>query len=124
MAHIDPDPDPAPVGGNVTVHILLANKGPARTASPFTVTVNMPDNTTATGPFFPDSCLADPLGATITCAFPAGLNNLRTAIVNIPAQIAASAPPHSKLRDGSVTVTNPDDPDAKIRTVKFTIRTA
>ncbi|MDH6129500.1 hypothetical protein [Kitasatospora sp. GP82] len=123
VAHVDPDPDPAPVGGNVTVHILLANRGPDRTVTPFTVTVALPDNTTATGPFFPDSCLADPLGLTVTCTFPGGLNYLRTAIVNIPAQISASAPPNSKLRDGSVTVTNPDDPDAKVRTVKFAIRT-
>ncbi|WP_370148032.1 hypothetical protein [Streptacidiphilus sp. EB129] len=121
---IDPDPDPVPVGGNVTVRILHANQGPDATVSPFTVTVVLPPYTTATGPFFPTSCLADPTGTTITCPFPGGLPNQRTAEVLIPAQVAATAPAHRKLGDGTVTVTNPDDPDATVHAVNFALRTA
>ncbi|MFH8386047.1 hypothetical protein ACH4E7_34855 [Kitasatospora sp. NPDC018058] len=108
----------------MTVRALLANHGPDRTASPLTVTVVLPENTTAAGSFFPGTCLADSAGVTITCTFPAGLGVHRTAVVIIPARISASAPPSSRLDGGKVTVANTDDPDAKVRTVKFAIRTA
>jgi hypothetical protein len=124
VSHVDIDPDPVPVGGSGTVRFLLANQGPDPTASPFTVTVVLPTEVTAVGPFFPSSCLADALGHTVTCTFPGGLSSLRTASVLIPVQISAAACAHCKLSDGTVTVSSIDDPDGKVHTVQFSVRTA
>ncbi|MFI9271277.1 hypothetical protein ACIGXM_11270 [Kitasatospora sp. NPDC052896] len=122
VAHIDPDPVPA--GGNLTVRVLLVNEGPNATGNSFTVSVTLPQNVVATGRFFPAGCLSNLTGTSVTCAFPSGLGNQRTAAVLVPARVSPTVPAHSKLSGGMATVTNPDDPDAKVRTVTFGIRVA
>jgi hypothetical protein len=100
--------DPAPVkpGGTTTVHAFVANLGPDRTASPFTVTVDLPVGAKAVGPFFPVGCRTEAGGVVVQCTFPAGLPALETATALVPVRISPNA---SGRLTGLIAVTSPDD---------------
>ncbi|MFG2818307.1 hypothetical protein ACGFX4_02665 [Kitasatospora sp. NPDC048365] len=102
------DPDPAAPGGLTTVHAFVANGGPDRTASPFTVLVDLPAGFTAEGPFFPENCTVSLAGHLVRCTFPAGLPALRTATALIPVRVNAYVPPGTRA-EGHVRVAGADD---------------
>lgn len=99
--------DVAP-GGITTLRVLVANRGPDRTASTFDVKVALPSGATAVGPFFPSSCRADPTSSVVFCTFPAGLPAYRTATVLVPVRVAPTARPNDSL-PGEVTLSSRDD---------------
>ncbi len=105
------DPGAATPGGTTTVHAYVANEGPDRTASAFTVLVTLPPGSWAEGPFFPQSCRVSYDGRHVRCEFPAGLPPLRSATALIPVRIAADVPAPGLLTGGQVTALGPDDPD-------------
>ncbi|AUG76292.1 hypothetical protein CFP65_1393 [Kitasatospora sp. MMS16-BH015] len=107
------DPDPAPAGGVVTVHALVANEGSARSAA-FTVTVVLPEGATPEEQpdqsYFPQNCAA--VDRTVTCHYPKGLPVDHTATAIIPARLSADAT--GVLEGGTVSVaedSNPSDTD-------------
>ncbi|GAA4871888.1 hypothetical protein [Kitasatospora terrestris] len=114
------DPDPAAPGGLTTVHAFVANGGPDRTASPFTVLVDLPAGFTAEGPFFPDGCAVSLAGHLVRCTFPAGLPALRTATALIPVRVDAHVPPGTRA-EGRVRVTGADDADQRNDRTAFTL---
>ncbi|MFD0276933.1 hypothetical protein ACFVHB_23930 [Kitasatospora sp. NPDC127111] len=103
------DPDPAAPGGTTTVHAFVANGGPDRTASPFTVVITLPEGVTPEGPFFPDNCYAFQNGHRVRCTFPAGLNALQSATALIPVRLATTVPAPGTLTGGWVAVRSDDD---------------
>ncbi|MFC8448035.1 hypothetical protein [Kitasatospora sp. NPDC057223] len=105
------DPEAAPPGGTTTVHAYVANEGPDRTASAFTVLVTLPPGTRAEGPFFPRSCQVSHDERHVRCEFPAGLPPLRSATALVPVRIGADVRAPGTLTGGSITVLGPDDPD-------------
>ncbi|MFJ1751456.1 hypothetical protein [Kitasatospora sp. NPDC088134] len=102
------DPDPVEPGGTTTVHAFVANGGPERTASPFTVLVELPAGFTAEGPYFPASCTASAAGRRVGCTFPAGLPPLRSATALVPVR-ADPHLPHGLTAAGQVRVVGADD---------------
>ncbi|MGW4898552.1 hypothetical protein ACWEQL_40910, partial [Kitasatospora sp. NPDC004240] len=104
-------PAPAVPGGTTVIRALIANLGPERTASPFTVVITMPAGVTPEGPFFPENCYAFQNGHRVRCAFPAGLPAGRTATARIPVRLAADVPARGTLTDGWVSLRGADDPD-------------
>ena len=102
------DPDAAPPGGRTVVHAFVSNQGPDRTASPFTVVVDLPQGFTAEGPYFPEDCRADAAGRVVRCTFGAGLARLRTATALVPVRVDADVPPGAKA-EGHVQVVSDDD---------------
>lgn len=114
-----PDVVTAKPGGTTTVHGTVANTGPDRTTSPFTVTVTLPAGVTAEGPFFPTSCVVGFAGHMVRCQYPAGLG-LHTATALVPVRIAKSLRVSVDLV-GWVTVTSPDDSNPKNNMATVTI---
>ncbi|GAA0689526.1 hypothetical protein GCM10010193_49680 [Kitasatospora atroaurantiaca] len=114
------DPDPAAPGGTTTVHGFVANGGPDRTASPFTVLIDLPPGFTAEGPYFPTSCAASIGGHVLSCAFPAGLPSLRTATVLAPVRVGRDVPPGT-VAEGHVRVVGVDDRHPADNGTAFTI---
>lgn len=64
------DPDAVAPEGMVTLHAFIANRGPDRTASPFTVVVTLPEGVTPREPFYPENCTAFQNGHRVRCQFP------------------------------------------------------
>ncbi|MFJ8041952.1 hypothetical protein ACIRBX_15775 [Kitasatospora sp. NPDC096147] len=114
------DPEAAPPGGTTTVHGFVANLGPDRTGSPFTVLLTVPNGFTFRGPYFPTDCLALAGGHTLTCTFGAGLPRYRTATVLAPVQVDGGLPPGTKA-EGQVTVVSPDDTNPANNSTPFTL---
>ncbi|MFD7239849.1 hypothetical protein ACFWAT_31645 [Streptomyces syringium] len=108
LAVVRIDPDAAPPGGNTTVHAIINNVGPERTASEFTVTVTLPDRVTAEEPFFPEDCDEIGNGRRVRCTFPAGMPADRSVTATIPVRLAITVPAPSTLT-GRVEVRSPDD---------------
>jgi hypothetical protein len=113
------DPDPAPPGGTTTVHGFVANGGPQRTASPFTVVIDLPAGFTAEGPYFPTNCQALH-GRVVRCTFPAGLPSLATATALVPVRVNADVP-HGTVAEGHVGVISVDDQNSANNTTPFTL---
>jgi len=113
--------DPAPPGGQTVLRALVANGGPDVTASPFTVTVLLPARTTDLGGDFPASCAHAAAGTTVSCAFPPGLPQLRTAIVEIHVLVGGDVRPGTVL-SGGVTVAGPDGPSCDHRPYSIQVR--
>ncbi|MEV7778529.1 hypothetical protein [Kitasatospora sp. NPDC088351] len=103
------DPDPAAPGGTTTVHAVVGNRGPDRTASPFTVVVTLPAGVTPEGPYFPENCAPFQDGHRVHCTFPAGLPALRSATALIPVRLARTVPAPGTLLGGWVSVRGDDD---------------
>lgn len=101
-------------GGRTTLRVLVANKGPDQTASPFEVSIRLPQGTSAEGPYFPDSCRAGTAMNAVSCTFPAGLPVGRTATVLITIRVQAAAHANASL-PGEVTISSPDDPGGIVR---------
>jgi len=114
------DPDPVAPGGLTTVHAFVANDGPDRTASPFTVVVDLPPGFTAEGPYFPDSCRPSFGGHVVSCTFPAGLPSLRTATALVPVRANADVPPGTRA-EGHVRVFGIDDRNPANNRTAFTL---
>lgn len=102
------DPDAAAPGGTTTVHGFVANQGPDRTVSPFTVLVDLPHGFTAEGPFFPAGCQVLAAGHRVRCVFPAGLPRYGTATALVPVRVDSDVPPGT-VAEGHVTVWSVDD---------------
>lgn len=115
------DPDAAAPGGTTTVHAFIANTGPERTASDFTVEVTLPDGATAQGPFFPENCTVFHNGQRVRCTFPAGLGVFRSATALIPVQLAPTVP-IGNLEGGVTAVTSDDDRNEGNNCQPFTIQ--
>ncbi|MFI9272754.1 hypothetical protein ACIGXM_18820 [Kitasatospora sp. NPDC052896] len=113
-------PDPVAPGGTTAVHAFVANEGPGTTAQPFTVTVTLPPAVTAVGPFFPNDCTVDVTMRAVTCVFPAGLPQGRTATALVPAQVPPDQPPGG-LRGGLVVLTSAEDANTTSHAAEFTI---
>ncbi|MFI8365217.1 hypothetical protein ACIGD1_34330 [Streptomyces sp. NPDC085612] len=117
------DPDPAVPGGTTTVYAHVVNLGPDTTTAPFTVTVHLPPDATAEGPFFPDTCRVTLLsrGSNVRCTFPRGLGSNRTASAEVPIRLSPDTP-LGNLNGGYVQVTAPiDDPNPNNNRQPFTI---
>ncbi|GAA3771055.1 hypothetical protein GCM10022403_003000 [Streptomyces coacervatus] len=114
------DPAAAPPGGRTVVHAFAANRGPDRTASPFTVVVDLPRGFAAEAPYFPENCRAGALRRVVRCTFGAGLAPLRTATALIPVQADADVPPGTKA-EGHVQVVSDDDCDPGNDRTPFTL---
>ncbi|MDH6575234.1 hypothetical protein P3T29_000858 [Kitasatospora sp. MAP5-34] len=108
LAVVRLDPAPAAPGGTTTVHGFVANLGPDRTASPFTVLIELPAGFTFQGPYFPTGCTASGGGHLVHCTFPAGLPPLRSAAVLAPVLVGRDVPPGTKA-EGHVRVFGLDD---------------
>jgi len=117
------DPDRAAPGGTTTVHGFVANGGPDRTASPFTVLIDLPPGFTAEGPYFPTSCAASFGGHLLSCTFPAGLPSLRTATVLAPVRVGRDVPPGT-VAEGHVRVVGVDDRHPADDSTAFTLTVA
>ncbi|WP_395293468.1 hypothetical protein ACF9IK_07585 [Kitasatospora hibisci] len=102
------DPEPAPPRGITTLHAFVANLGPDRTASPFTMVVTLPEGVEPEGPFFPDNCYPFQNGHRVRCTFPAGLAAGRSATGLIPLRVSEDTPVGSLLT-GWVAVRSDDD---------------
>lgn len=102
------DPYSVAPGGTTTVHALIGNAGPERTASPFTVVITLPEGVTPEGPFFPEDCAVFQNGHRVRCVFPAGLPRFQTATAAVPVRIA-DAVPIGDLTGGYVAVRSDDD---------------
>ncbi|NUR89403.1 MAG: hypothetical protein HOY71_35410 [Nonomuraea sp.] len=116
------DPDATTPGGLTTVHAFVANRGPDRTASPFTVVVTLPDGAVPEGPFFPANCRLFPAQSRVRCTFPAGLAPLRTATALIPVRIDAGVEAPATLSGGRVEVRSRDDGNPADNCQPFDIR--
>ncbi|GAA2820360.1 hypothetical protein GCM10010505_51990 [Kitasatospora aburaviensis] len=103
------DPEAAAPGGTTTVHAFVANFGPDRTASPFTLVVTLPEGVTPEGPFFPENCYPFQNGHRVRCTFPAGLPRFQSATAMIPVRLAPTVPAPSTLTGGWVAVRGDDD---------------
>jgi hypothetical protein len=114
------DTDAAPPGGRTVVHAFVANLGPEQTASPFTVTVNLPQGFTAEGPYFPDDCRADARGRIVRCTFGPSLAPLRTATALVPVRVDADVPPGTKA-EGHIQVAGVDDRNPRNDRTPFTL---
>ena len=114
--------DPAVPGGQTLLRALVANGGPDVTASPFTVTVLLPPHTTDLGGDFPSSCADSAAGTTVSCTFPPGLPQLRTAIVEIRLLVGGDVRPGTVLSGGGVTVASPDGPSCDHRPYSIQVR--
>ncbi|WP_406206941.1 hypothetical protein OH807_33825 [Kitasatospora sp. NBC_01560] len=114
------DPDATSPGGTTTVHAFVANGGPDRTASPFTVVVTLPEGVTAEGPFFPENCYEFQNGHRVRCTFGAGLPLFRSATALIPVRLAATVPV-GDLSGGYVAVRSDDDGNEANNRQPFTI---
>ncbi|MEU8919905.1 hypothetical protein AB0D10_03075 [Kitasatospora sp. NPDC048545] len=106
------DPGPAVPGGTTTIHAFVANYGPDTTASPFTVTVTLPEGVTAEGPYFPEDCQVVALGRQVRCVFGPGLKEGRSATALVPVRLSPAVP-LGLLEGGSVAVRSADDPFGK-----------
>ncbi|MFJ5229733.1 hypothetical protein ACIQBJ_07475 [Kitasatospora sp. NPDC088391] len=115
------DPDPVAPGGTTTVHAFVANGGPERTASAFTVLVDLPAGFTAEGPYFPSSCTASAAGRRVSCTFPAGLPPLRSATALVPVRADAHLP-RGLTSSGQVRVVGADDHDPANNLTPFALR--
>ncbi|MFB7667350.1 hypothetical protein ACFC1R_25980 [Kitasatospora sp. NPDC056138] len=104
------DPDPAPPGGDTTVHAVVANGGPDRTASPISVVIALPAGFTAHGPYFPSSCTVSAVGHLVRCTFPPGLRYGQVATALIPARVDPAVPPGTTA-EGQIVAFGPDDRD-------------
>ncbi|MGW9211517.1 hypothetical protein ACWGR4_31665 [Embleya sp. NPDC055664] len=102
------DPDSVAPGNTTTVHALIDNAGPDRTASPFTVVITLPEGVTPEGPFFPEDCAVFQNGHRVRCVFPAGLPQSRIATAVVPVRIADTVPV-GDLTGGYVAVRSEDD---------------
>ncbi|MEU9131982.1 hypothetical protein AB0D08_28420 [Kitasatospora sp. NPDC048540] len=114
------DPDPAPPGGSTTLHGFVANGGPDRTASAFTVLAELPAGFAFEGPYFPDSCTTGPGAHLLRCTFPAGLPAGRSATVLAPVRVAREVPPGTRA-EGHLLVIGTDDRDAADDGTPFTL---
>ncbi|MFB7054362.1 hypothetical protein ACFCXT_14735 [Streptomyces vinaceus] len=105
------DPDPAPPGGETSIHGYVLNEGPDISGG-FTTTVRLPAGTEAIGPNWPEDCVVDPLSQerTIRCEFPAGLRAHKSGTALVPFRISPDVP-IGTLRGGSVTVSAHNDPN-------------
>lgn len=121
LAVVRIDPDPASPGGTTTVHAFVANLGPDRTASPFTVVVTLPEGVTAEGPFFPENCYEFQNGHRVRCTFPAGLPDYQSATALIPVRLATTVP-LGELTGGYVAVRGDDDRNEKNNRQPFSIQ--
>ncbi|MFG3229001.1 hypothetical protein ACGF07_30045 [Kitasatospora sp. NPDC048194] len=115
------DPDAAPPGGTTTVHAFVANQGPDTTASPFTVTVTLPDGVTPEPPYFPEDCTA--VGHQVRCVFGPGLKEGRSATALVPVRLSRDLPPGT-LTGGSVAVRSADDRNGRNDREPFAVRVA
>ncbi|MER7668572.1 hypothetical protein ABTY61_08885 [Kitasatospora sp. NPDC096128] len=115
------DPDPAPPGGTTTVHAFVANEGPDTTASPFTVTVTLPNGVTADPPFYPADCKVVAGGRQVRCVFGPGLKEGRSATALVPVLLSEDVP-LGILEGGSVEVHSADDPGGKGHRQPFDIK--
>ncbi|AUY48912.1 hypothetical protein C2142_08040 [Streptomyces sp. CB01881] len=102
------DPDPAVPGGTTTVHAFVANTGPDRTASSFTVVITLPEGVTPEKPYFPENCHDFQNGHRVRCTFPAGRGRYRSATALIPVRLAPTVP-LGELSGGYVAVRSDDD---------------
>jgi hypothetical protein len=114
------DPAAAPPGGRTVVHAFVANLGPDRTASPFTVVVDLPRGFTAEGPYFPEDCRAGARGRLVRCTFEAGPARYGTATALIPVRVDAVVPLGTKA-EGHVRVKSVDDCEARNDGTPFTL---
>ncbi|MEU1420363.1 hypothetical protein [Kitasatospora sp. NPDC005751] len=114
------DPDPVAPGGTTTLHAFIANDGPDRTASAFTVVITLPEGVTAEAPFFPDNCYEFQNGHRVRCTFPAGLKRYRTATALIPLRVASTVP-LGDLDGGYVAVRSDDDRNEANNRQPFTV---
>ncbi|MFF2146528.1 hypothetical protein [Kitasatospora sp. NPDC058190] len=106
------DPEAAPPGGTTTIHAFVANRGPERTASPFTVIVTLPNGVTPEGPYFPANCEELGGGRWVRCVFEAGLKERRSATALVPVRLSPDLPAGT-LTGGSVAAHSPDDRDER-----------
>ncbi len=120
LAVVRLDPSPAAPGGTTTVHGFIANLGPDRTASPFTVLIDVPAGFTFEGPYFPTTCATSAAGHLVRCTFGAGLPALRTATALAPLRVGAKVPPGTKA-EGHVRVIGADDRNPANNSTAFTI---
>ncbi|MGF1431554.1 hypothetical protein [Kitasatospora sp. LaBMicrA B282] len=100
---------PVRAGERTELHTVIGNDGPEPTANPITVDIELPLGSYAAEPFFPTDCRPGMGGHSVSCQFPAGLRDGRTATVLIPVVVENGTPP-GELTDGKVTVTSVDDP--------------
>ncbi|GAA2998645.1 hypothetical protein GCM10020229_08810 [Kitasatospora albolonga] len=114
------DPEAAPPGGTTTVHGFVANGGPDRTESPFTVVLTVPEGFTFEGPTFPTDCTLTAGNHALTCTFGAGLPQYRTATVLAPVRVDTDVPPGTTA-EGQVTVVSADDTDLTNNSTPFTL---
>ncbi|GCD92975.1 hypothetical protein [Embleya hyalina] len=117
------DPSSVAPGSTTTVHALIGNTGPDRTASPFTVVITLPEGVTPEGPFFPEDCTEFQNGHRVRCVFPAGLPRFRSATAVVPVRIADSVP-IGDLTGGYVAVRSEDDRNPDNNRQPFTIHVA
>ncbi|MEU6233628.1 hypothetical protein [Kitasatospora sp. NPDC047058] len=103
------DADPAAPGGTTTVHAFVANGGPDRTASPFTVVITLPAGVRPEEPFFPENCYVFQNGHRVRCSFPAGLGALRSATALVPVRLDTTVRAPGTLTGGWVAVRGDDD---------------
>ncbi|MFE3629391.1 hypothetical protein [Streptomyces goshikiensis] len=102
------DPSAAAPGELTTVHAFVANGGPERTSSSFTVVVTLPEGTVPQVPFFPENCEVFQLGYRVRCTFPAGLAPGRSATALVPVRLAQDLPAPGTLA-GWAAVRGADD---------------
>ncbi|WP_369184900.1 hypothetical protein [Streptomyces sp. Y1] len=117
------DPDPAAPGGTTTIHAFVANFGPDTTASPFTVTVTLPEGVTPQAPFFPTDCKVGARGRQVHCVFGPGLPSGGSATALVRILISPKQEP-GILEGGSVEVRSADDPGGARHRESFDIRVA
>lgn len=97
----------------------MANLGPQRTGSSFTVLIDLPAGFTAVGPYFPANCRSL-FGQVVSCTFPAGLGALETATALVPVRVNANVP-HGTVAEGHVRVVSVDDHNAANDRTPFTL---
>ncbi|NJP82760.1 hypothetical protein HCK01_36735 [Streptomyces sp. AA8] len=91
------------------MHAFIANLGPEQTASPFTVTVTLPDGVTAERPFFPETCTEIANGRRVRCTFLDAVARFDSATALIPVRLATTVPINGTLTGGRVEVRSPED---------------
>jgi hypothetical protein len=114
------DPAAASPGGQTVVHAFVANLGPERTASPFTVVVDLPQGFSAEGPYFPADCRAGAHARLVRCTFGPGLARYGTATALIPVRVGADVPPGTKA-EGHVKMVGDDDCEPQNDRTPFTL---